>query len=210
LKRALRFLFVAGAVAVIGGNLWIVLRAHGRVFAKAEDVPSNDVALVLGTSSRLRGGGENPFFAGRMAAAAELYRAGKIRHLILSGDNREARYDEPSSMRDALVKLGLPADAMTLDYAGFRTLDSFARAEKVFGVHRLTIVTDDFHSPRAVLLARHFGIDAYAYHSRPVPMRWSMKTRVREIAARFRALLDLYVLRTKPHFLGPRMKLPLA
>jgi SanA protein len=208
LKRALRFLFVAGAAVVIGGNLWIVLRAQGRVFSDVVDVPTNDVALVLGTSARLKGGGNNPFFAGRMAAAAELYRAGKVRHLLLSGDNREARYDEPSSMRDALAKLGVPGDAVTLDYAGFRTLDSFARAKKVFGVDRLTIVTDDFHSPRAVLLARHFGIDAYAYHSTPVPMRWSTKTRVREIAARFRALLDLYVLRTKPHFLGPRIHLP--
>jgi SanA protein len=208
LKRAFRFLFLAGVAVVIGGNLWIVLRAQGRVFSNVAAVPANDVALVLGTSARLKGGGSNPFFAGRMAAAAELYRAGKVRHLLLSGDNREARYDEPSSMRDALAKLGVPADAVTLDYAGFRTLDSFARAKKVFGVDRLTIVTDDFHSPRAVLLARHFGIDAYAYHSTPVPMRWSTKTRIREIAARFRALLDLYVLRTKPHFLGPRIDLP--
>ena len=208
MKRAFRFLFIAGAGLVIAGNLWIVTRAAGRVFASVENVPKNDVALVLGTSARLKGGGDNPFFVGRMAAAAELYRAGKIRHLILSGDNREARYDEPSSMRHALVQLGMPADAATLDYAGFRTLDSFARAKKVFGVDRLTIVTDDFHSPRAVLLARHFGIDAFAYHSRPVPMRSSAKTRIREIAARVRALLDLYVLRTKPHFLGPRIYLP--
>ena len=208
-RRRFRAVAYAGAFAFVLGNLWIVLRAHGRVFANAADVPSNDVALVLGTSARLKSGGDNPFFAGRMAAAAELYRAGKIRHLILSGDNREARYDEPTSMRDALGKLGVPADAVTLDYAGFRTLDSFARAKKVFGVDRLTVVTDDFHSPRAVLLARHFGIDAYAYHSKPVPMRWSTKTRIREIAARFRALLDLYLLRTKPHFLGPRIELPL-
>jgi len=207
--RIFRGLVYTGAFAFVLGNLWIELRAYRRVFSKVDDVPKNDVALVLGTSARLKGGGDNPFFAGRMAAAAELYRAGKIRHLILSGDNREARYDEPSSMRDALAKLGVPLDAMTLDYAGFRTLDSFARAKKVFGVDRLIIVTDDFHSPRAVLLARHFGIDAYAYHSKPVPMRWSTKTRIREIAARCRALLDLYVLRTPPHFLGPRIQLPL-
>jgi SanA protein len=207
-RRWLRRLVYAGAFAFVLGNLWIVVRAHGRVFANVADVPATDVALVLGTSARLKSGGENRFFAGRMAAAAELYRTGKIRHLILSGDNREARYDEPTTMREAPVKLGVPADAITLDYAGFRTLDSFARAKKVFGVDRVTIVTDDFHCPRAVLLARHFGIDAYAYHSKPVPMRWSTKTRIREIAARFRALLDLYVLRTKPHFLGPRIHLP--
>jgi SanA protein len=145
-----------------------------------------------------------------MAAAAELYRAGKVRHLLLSGDNRTADYDEPTTMRDALVKLGVPERAMTLDYAGFRTLDSFARAKAVFGVDRLTLVTDDFHCPRAVLLARHFGIDAVAYQSKPVRWQWSKKTRLREVGAQLKALLDLYVLRTKPRFLGPRIELPVG
>jgi SanA protein len=208
-RRLFRALVYFGAFAFVLGNLWLELRARGRVFSDIADVPTNDVGLVLGTSARLRGGDENPFFAGRMAAASELYRAGKVRHLLLSGDNRTAAYDEPTTMRDALVKQGVPIRAMTLDYAGFRTLDSFARAKEVFGVERLTIVTDDFHCPRAVLLARHFGIDAVAYHSKPVPLKWSKKTRTREVGARLRALLDLYVLRTQPRFLGPRIELPL-
>lgn len=201
-------LLLLGAVPAIGGNLWITLRAHGRVFSRFNDVPVNDVALVLGTSSRTRGGHRNPFFAGRISAAAELFRAGKVRHLLLSGDNGTVRYDEASEMRRALVKEGVPESAMTLDYAGFRTLDSVARAHDVFGLARVTIVTDDFHAERSVLLARHFGIDAQVFCSRPVPLRWSKKTRLREIAARLKALLDLYVLRTKPHFLGERITLP--
>ena len=208
--RLFRALVYVGAFAFVLGNLWIVVRAHGRVFSDVADVPKNDVALILGTSARLRGGYQNPFFAGRMAAAAELYRAGKVRHLLLSGDNRTADYDEPTTMRDALVKLGVPERAMTLDYAGFRTLDSFARAKEVFGVDRLTLVTDDFHCPRAVLLARHFGIDAVAYQSKPVRWQWSKKTRLREVGAQLKALLDLYVLRTKPRFLGPRIELPVG
>jgi SanA protein len=207
--RIFRLLLILGTVAFICGNLWIALRARGRVFATIETLPPNDVGLVLGTSARGPTGWENPFFANRIAAAAELYRAGKVKHLVLSGDNRRVENDEPTDMRNALAKHGVPESATTLDYAGFRTLDSFARAKEVFGVTKLTIITDDFHVERALLLARHYGIDAIAFPSKPVPFRWSKKTRLREIGARCKALLDLYVLRTKPHFLGPRVTLPL-
>ena len=197
MRRALPALFLTGAAVFIGGNLWIEFRAHRRVFSELSDVPRNDVALVLGTSPRLTAGGENPFFAGRMRAAAELYRAQKVRRLLLSG-NRSEGYDEPTAMREALAKLGVPENATAPDYAGFRTLDSFARAREVFHLSQLTIVTDDFHAARSVLLARHFSIDAVAYTSRSVPLQSSSKTRLREIAARWKALLDLYVLQTRP------------
>ncbi len=191
-----------------GSNLWIALRAQSRIFTKAEQVPANAVGLVLGTSARGRGGDDNPFFAGRIEAAAELYRAGKVRHLVLSGDDRRRGNDEPRDMRAALADLGVPQTATTLDPGGFRTLDSMARARALFGVTRMTIITDDFHAERAILLARHFGIDACVFTSRPVPFWRSKKTRTREIAARFAALLDLYVLRTKPHLAGDRVDLP--
>jgi SanA protein len=187
--------------------LWIEVRACGRVHAEIEAVPQAEIALVLGTSYKLPGGALNPFFAGRIAAAARLYHAGKARHLLLSG-NRTGGHDEPTAMREALAAQGVPESATTLDYAGFRTLDSFARAKQIFGVSRLTIVTDDFHASRAVLLARHFGIDAQAYCSESLPLRSSKKTRLREIGARGKALLDLYVLRTQPRFLGPPVRLP--
>jgi SanA protein len=198
----------AGACGFVLGNLWIEWRARGRVFSNVADVPAGEFGLVLGTSRKLRGGYENPFFAGRIAAAAELYRAGKVRHFILSGDNSDARYDEPTSMREALLEQGVPASATTLDYAGFRTLDSMARAKKVFGVNRVTLVSDDFHAARSVMLARHFGLDALFYSSRSVPLKWSTKTRLREVAARCKALLDLYILHKQPHFLGEPIELP--
>lgn len=207
-RRRFRGIALAAAFAFVSGNLWIELRARGRVFVNVQDVPPNEVALVLGTARQLKGGYENPFFAGRIAAAAELYRAGKVHHLLLSGDNGSVSNDEPADMRRALEEQGVPASATTLDDAGFRTLDSFARARKVFGLNRLTIVTDDFHASRSLLLARHFGIDAQVFCSKPVPVKWSMKTRLREIGARSKALLDLYVLHTPPHFLGEPIELP--
>lgn len=210
-RSSLRW-FVGGAVValcvLVLGNIWIEIRAAGRIYSDCARLSSSDVGLVLGTSRRLHGGYANPFFAGRMAAAVELYRARKVRHLILSGDNHSAGYDEPSDMRDALLEEGIPQDAMTLDYAGFRTLDSLARAKEVFGLNKLAIVTDDFHAARAIFLARHFGIDARACTSTPVKLRWSLKTRMRDVGARMKALLDVYILRTRPHFLGPKIELP--
>lgn len=196
--RVVRNFAISGIVTAVAANLWIALRAHGRIFTQLEDVAATEVGIMLGTASRLRSGGENPFFAGRMTAAAELYRTGKVRRLLLSGAKHSAEYNEPATMRKALLRQGVPEAAMTLDEAGFRTLDSLARAKQVFGIGRATIVTDDFHAPRSVLLARHFGINAQVYCSRPVPWSASKQTRTREIGARARALLDLYVLGTSP------------
>lgn len=201
LAQLVRWSVIVGAAFIVAGNLWIEVRSRGRIFSRLADVQPTETALVLGTSNRLRGGHANPFFVGRINAAAELYRAGKVRRLLLSGDNRVAGYDEPSNMRQALLAKGVPEAATELDYAGFRTLDSMARAKNVFRVTRVTIVTDDFHAARSILLARHFGLDAQAYTS-SVRWRWSKKTRLREIGARAKALLDLYLLRTQPHFVA--------
>ena len=195
---------------IAGANWWILHRAKGHLHTSLEQVPANDVAIVLGTSPRIRGGWSNPFFEARMDAAAALIRSGKVRHLLLSGDNGRSSYDEPSAMQEALTKRGVSAEAMTLDYAGFRTLDSMARAREVFDLHRCTIVTDDFHQARAVFLAQKHGLEATGFVSKPVPWKWSKKTRTREIGSRVKAWLDIYILRTKPKFYGPKVELRLA
>ena len=194
----------AGTLALIGfANWWLPRTTRPHIIRDRAQLPNNDVGLVLGTSPRLSQGSPNPFFEGRMTTAAELYRAGKVRHLLVSGDNGRKTYDEPTAMRDALIKRGVPAEAIALDYAGFRTLDSMARAKAVFGLQRFTIVTDGFHQPRAVFLARSLGLDAVGFPSQHVPFRWSKKTRSREIGSRVKACLDVYVLYTQPKFYGP-------
>jgi len=107
-------------------------------------------------------------------------------------------------MKQAVMALGVPESAITLDYAGFRTLDSVVRAREVFGQQKLTIITDEFHAYRAVFLARQYGIDAVAYCSAEVPMSRSAEARIREYGARVKAVLDLFVLHTRPRFLGPK------
>ena len=106
-------------------------------------------------------------------------------------------------MRDALVARGVPASAITMDCAGFRTLDSMARAKVVFGLQRFTIITDDFHEARAVFLARSLGLDVVGFPSERVRYWWSKKVRTRELASRTVACLDIYILHTRPKFYGP-------
>lgn len=196
----------AGALAVIAVNACMVGWARAKTAQSVNALAENEVGIVLGTSPR-SGQWRNPFFENRMDAAAELYRAGRVRHLLVSGDNHRHGYDEPTEMRNALVRRGVPASAVTLDYAGFRTLDTMARARSVFGLKKATVITDDFHQPRALFLASAFGLEAVGYPSARVPFKWSKKTLAREVASRVWACLDVYVLRTKPKFYGPKVKI---
>lgn len=191
-------------VIAIALCVWLVHRAaRGRVFDDPTQLPVRDdeTGLVLGTSRLTRDGRLNAHFTRRIAAAATLYQHGRVRHFIVSGDAHDSRdCNQPADMRAALCALGVPTGAITEDPAGFRTLDSVVRAKEVFGVRGLTIITDGFHAPRAVFLARfRAGIDdARAFASEPVSWRRSRKTRLREFGADARACLDTFVLRTRP------------
>ncbi len=164
----------------------------------------------MGTAKYLPTGGINPYFQNRVQAAAALYHAGKVRHLILSGSNQTTAYDEPTEMRKCLRSLGVPDAAMTSDYAGRRTLDSVVRARDIFGQTRVTIISNEFHVYRALFLCDRFGLTAIAYGAPDLPWPLSMRTRLREYGARCKAVLDVYVLGTQPRFRGAPIPLPPA
>ncbi len=206
-RRTIRLGLTLGAIlagSVAAANLWVLHCARSRIAENVAVVPQTDVAIVLGTAPVVRHGAKNPFFEHRMDAAALLYTAGKARHFLLTGDNSRRNYDEPTAMRAALISRGVPASAITLDYAGFRTLDSMARAATVFGQRRAIVVTDDFHLARALFLADAYGIEAVGFRSEHVSSAWSVKANVREVASRFVACLDVYVLKTKPRYGGKK------
>ena len=136
--------------------------------------------------------------------AATLYSMGKIDHFILSGDNSTKYYNEPLEMQKALVKKGVPESAITLDYAGLRTLDSVVRSKKIFGQDKITIITQPFHSYRALFISRYYNMDAVAMVADEPSLDGTFKVRLREYLARTKAVLDLYVFKTDPRFLGEK------
>ena len=152
----------------------------GRVFDKPSDVPHCRAAVVLGCRKALPNGHLNLYLTRRIAAAAELYKAGKVDCLIVSGDNHIKEYDEASDMKESLAEAGVPADRVICDYAGFRTLDSVVRAKKVFGLDSFIVVSQKDHVRRAVFTARGFGCNAYGYAAPDVNGRYSIKTTIRE------------------------------
>jgi SanA protein len=206
-KKVLFGFVAAVTLILLGCNIWIVVSTEDKVFSDASKLPDHRVALVLGTSHKSVGGGSNPFFDFRIKTAAELYRTGKIDHFILSGDNRTVYYNEPMEMKKALLKAGVPANAITLDYAGLRTLDSVVRSKQVFGQDKITIITQSFHSYRALFISRFYDIDAVAMVAEDPELDRTFRVRLREYLARTRAVLDLYILNIGPKHLGEKQKL---
>lgn len=183
-------------------NIWVILATTKKVYTELREVPKRDVALVLGTSKRFADGRPNIYFNNRIEAAARLYKEGKVKHLILSGDNRTQYYNEPRDMKNALLVRGIPDSAITLDYAGLRTLDSMIRSKKIFGQETLVVVTQKFHSYRAVFIGEYYHINTVAYAAEEIPFKESSNILFREFMARPMAVLDLYVLRKNPRHLG--------
>ncbi|MBL7856581.1 MAG: YdcF family protein [Cyclobacteriaceae bacterium] len=204
LKRLVAGALIILVVTVVGCNIWIVQSTRNKVYDDLIQLPEHRIALVLGTSNKLVSGKPNPFFEKRMETAAQLYTLGKIDHFILSGDNRSRYYNEPMEMQRALIKLGVPKSAITLDYAGLRTLDSVVRSKEIFGQKKLTIITQPFHSYRAIFISQYYGIDAVAMAADDPGLDHNLKVVVREYFARTKAVLDLYIFKTEPRFLGEK------
>lgn len=193
-------LTVLAALGLLAVNLLMIGRYAPHIHAQISTVPQAPTALVLGTSHWSLGGEPSAHFAGRMAAAAQLYADGKVRHLLLSGANPSIHYNEPQRMREALLALQVPDAAMTLDYAGRRTLDSVRRARDVFGERELIIVSQPYHLYRALFLADQDGLRAAGFTAAEPPLKQRWRTELREVLARLLAVLDVYVLGTQPHF----------
>lgn len=204
-RRLRNFLSVSMVVLVLLvalANYMIVHQASPYIYSDIESIPATKVALVPGTSSKMASGNTNMFFKYRLQAAVDLYNAGKIQRIIVSGDNGTIYYNEPLEMKKALLSMGVPDSAIYLDYAGFRTFDSVIRAWKVFGQQEFIFVSQQFQNERAVFIGRKFGIEITAYNAKNVTKYSGFKTNVREVFARVKVFLDIYILNKQPRFLG--------
>lgn len=192
---------------VVYANLTAVWSSRGRVFDRVEEVPEVKVALLFGTTDRIKGR-ENLYFRYRIEAAERLWKAGKIETLIVSGDNRSRYYNEPEKMRRSLIERGIPNERIVSDYAGLRTLDSVVRAKEIFGADTVLFISQRFQVQRAIYLAEASGIEAYGFVAKDVETTAGFKTKLREIGARVKMWLDVNFLDTQPRHLGDKVEMP--
>ncbi|WP_420080859.1 SanA/YdcF family protein [Streptomyces sp. JL4002] len=191
---------MAGCVLALLPSAWTHATASDRLRTTA-DAPAADVAVVFGAG--LWRGRPTPYLADRLDAAAELYRAGKVRVVLVTGDNSRVEYDEPDAMRRYLTEHGVPDARIVSDYAGFDTWDSCVRAKEVFGVERAVLVTQGFHIRRAVALCQAAGLDSYGVGVADVHDATWYYGQTREFFASGKAALDA-AFKPEPRFLGPK------
>jgi len=188
-------LYLSGGILLVLGLPTLVASVYAapRTFS-VEKSPTAPVAIVFGAGLS-RDGSPSPVLRDRVATAAQLYFDGKVSKLLMSGDNRFINYNEPGAMREYAIRLGVPEEAIVLDYAGRRTYDTCYRARHIFGVEQAILVTQAFHLPRALFTCNMLGLpaigviaDQRVYH--PISYRY---WRLREIPATLMAFIDVFV-----------------
>ena len=201
-------LFVIAIVVIIYFcNRVIAQYAKNKLYSNTKDIPFNRIGLLLGTSPFSPNGYRNTFYTNRIRAAVELIKAGKIKYLIISGDNHRRGYNEPESMRTDLINAGIDSNIIYLDYAGFRTYDSVIRLKEIFNQDTVTIISQPFHDERAIYIASRLGISAIGYNAKDVNTSAGLHTMLREKFARVKVFLDFWF-GTKPKFLGDKVVIP--
>ncbi|MFJ3199018.1 vancomycin high temperature exclusion protein [Streptomyces sp. NPDC086989] len=191
---------VAACVLALLPSAWTHAAAADRLRTTA-DAPPAEVAVVFGAG--LWNGRPTPYLARRLDAAAELYRTGKTKVVLVTGDNSRTEYDEPDAMRAYLTAHGVPADRIVSDYAGFDTWDSCVRAKEIFGVKRAVLISQGFHIRRAVALCGAAGVDAYGVGVDDEHDATWYYGGTREVFAAGKAALDA-AFKPEPRFLGPK------
>lgn len=210
IKHLIKYMFgllLLGTAVMVFSNLAVSQRAKNKLFTEVADIPKNKVGLVLGTSKYLSSGRVNLYYRYRVEAAYDLYKNGKVDFLLISGDNGRKSYNEPEMFKEDLVKLGVPAQKIYLDYAGFRTLDSVVRSKAIFGQKQITIISQKFHNERAVFISGSKDIEAVGFNAKAVDLKYGWKTRLREVLARTKMMLDLYLIHKSPKYLGEKIKI---
>jgi len=207
IKPKYRLFFLISIVVVlltIWSNYVVVKATERYISNNIVNIQPNNVGLLLGTSKYLKNGSKNDFFFNRIDAAIALYKYGKVKNIIISGDNSSTVYNEPEDMKVELIKNGIPESLIYLDYAGFRTLDAVVRARDVFGQNSFIVISQKFHNERAIYLARKKGINAFGYNAKDIQAYKGFMTNLRELFARNKMFIDLFF-DVKPKFAGKKI-----
>ncbi len=202
-RRRLRWIVLSACslgLLISAAPIYAVLASRGEVYT-VSSVPAHDVALVFGAG--ISKGVPTPYLASRLRTAIQLYKQGRVRVLLMSGDNSTARYDEPSAMKKYVVTHGVPASAVVLDYAGFDTYDTCYRARDIFGVKSAVLVSHGYHLPRALLTCNALGVKSVGVSASQPSSSYSKSYLAREVLSLNKAVVQM-VLRMKPKILGPK------
>jgi len=200
------FLIIIIIFLIFSIDFLVSLSTKNKIYVSVYNIPKNKVGLVLGTSKYSIHKKINLYYRYRIVAAFNLYKNRKIDYIIVSGDNRIRRYNEPKLMKRDLIRMGIPPNKIYLDYAGFRTFDSIIRAKQVFGLRKITIISQKFHIERAIFIAEQKGIKAIGFAAKDIGFKRGFNIIIREKFARVKMVLDL-LLNNKPRFLGKRIKI---
>ncbi len=202
-----RYVFIGGATLVLllfllSAGVYIAVHQQGvPVYRAVSEVPEAPVAIVFGA------GIGSLVLVDRVNTAAALYKSGKVRKILMTGDNAHSNYDEPNAMRSLALALGVPKEDIVCDYAGFRTYDSLYRARDIFAVTQAVLVTQAFHQPRAIYLAKNLGLSVVGIDASRRSYGFEQYLfELREVAACEAAWLDVLTKR-KPKLLGKRQPL---
>lgn len=208
--RILKWIFLIVLFIIIGLlviNVYISKQAKADMYKDISKVPAKKAALVLGTAKYMIGGGKNYFYTYRIRAAVKLFKAGKVKAIVVSGDHSTKYYNETGKMQKDLIKAGIPSQYITLDPLGVRTLDSLVRAEAIFDLKDYIIVSQKFHLERALFIAKAKGQKVIGFMAKDIPgTAAAYRMKAREYLARAKAFLDVYILHTTPKFYGKKEK----
>jgi len=208
--RSIKWIFLIVIVIVAGSfsiDIFVSKQSEPDLYSNTKKVPAKKAALVLGTAKYIAKNKKNYFYVYRIHAAAQLFKSGKVKAIVVSGDNGTKYYDETTTMQKDLIKAGIPSRYITLDYAGFRTLDSVVRAEAIFDLKDYIIVSQKFHLERALFIAKAKGQKVIGFMAKDIPgTAAAYRMKAREYLARVKAFLDVYILHTDPKFYGKKEK----
>ncbi len=200
-RLTLRILFVCliSALVILGiPRLYVILSTTKKMY-QVGDAPKKRAAIVFGAGLQ-RDGTPSPVLRDRVETAADLYFAGKVEKILLSGDNRFLDYNEPGSMMEYALSLGVPRDALVLDYAGRRTYDTCFRAREIFGLDEALLVTQSFHLSRSLFTCQNLGlkVEGVVADRREYMRSSKLSWEAREVPASLVAMWDVWVAHPEP------------
>jgi len=192
--KLIKWLVIITFSFIVFCNVWIVGSTHSGIIEDSRELIGAEVGLVFGTSQHQVNGESNPFFKHRVQSAKQLLLSGKVERLILSGSKDSIYYDEAEAMKAALVDQGIAPEALILDKYGNRTLESVARLRDVYGYDQCILITQEYHAYRCLFIAEKMGLHAQCYVAKTPDKKAHLWALLRELLARTKAVMDLYIL----------------